>query len=176
MVIVNHGTVREEGLGAQTSKVEASTLVRSRSTRHWSETLASVKSTCCRGEATGLSLYNIPQLGSPTLITASPFIQSDVEDLGRLAIFHRHCAFNRVLYLLASYHQSSHLVSLSGFFHHLFDMKSHLLQLSLGTILSSSFVAAAFDDGIQEPLQGNINPNKYRAACPDYKQYSMRAQ
>ena len=55
-------------------------------------------------------------------------------------------------------------------------MKSQLLSLSLGAILSTSLVAAAYDDGIQEPMQGYIDPNKYRAACPDYKQYSMRAQ
>jgi hypothetical protein len=55
-------------------------------------------------------------------------------------------------------------------------MKSHLFTLSVGAVLSSHLVAAAYDDGIQEPFQGNIDPNKYRAACPDYKQYSMRAQ
>ncbi|KAF1924289.1 glycoside hydrolase family 125 protein [Didymella exigua CBS 183.55] len=54
-------------------------------------------------------------------------------------------------------------------------MKSPLLPLTLGAILSSSHVAARYDDGLQEPLHDAIDPNKYRAACPDYKQYSMRA-
>ncbi|KAL1605693.1 hypothetical protein SLS59_003496 [Nothophoma quercina] len=49
-------------------------------------------------------------------------------------------------------------------------MKSQLL--SVGAILSG-VVAASYDDGIQEPLHA-VDPNKYRAACPDYKQYSMR--
>ncbi|KZM24021.1 uncharacterized protein EKO05_0009334 [Ascochyta rabiei] len=53
-------------------------------------------------------------------------------------------------------------------------MKSQLLPLSLGAVLSLSYVAASYDDGIQEPLRAAIDPNKYRAACPDYKQYSMR--
>jgi hypothetical protein len=53
-------------------------------------------------------------------------------------------------------------------------MKSQLL--SAGVLLSSSIVAASYDDGIQEPLRNIIDPNKYRAACPDYKQYSMRPQ
>ncbi|KAJ4379838.1 hypothetical protein N0V86_005022 [Didymella sp. IMI 355093] len=53
-------------------------------------------------------------------------------------------------------------------------MKSHLLSLSLGTVPFLSLVAAAYDDGVQEPLHNQIDPNKYRAACPDYKQYSMR--
>ena len=51
-------------------------------------------------------------------------------------------------------------------------MKSQLL--SVGAILSG-VVAASYDDGIQEPLHA-VDPNKYRAACPDYKQYSMRPQ
>ena len=51
-------------------------------------------------------------------------------------------------------------------------MKSQLL--SVGAILSG-VVAASHDDGIQEPLHA-VDPNKYRAACPDYKQYSMRPQ
>jgi hypothetical protein len=44
----------------------ASTLVRSKSTRHWLEGPWPPyrKSSCCRGEAIGLSLYNIPQLGT----------------------------------------------------------------------------------------------------------------
>lgn len=55
-------------------------------------------------------------------------------------------------------------------------MKPHqLLPLSLGALLSTSF-AASYDDGVQEPLRAAIDPNKYRAACPDYKSYSMRSQ
>ena len=55
-------------------------------------------------------------------------------------------------------------------------MKSLLLPLSLAAVLPSSLVAATYDEGIQEPLRNAVDPNKYRAACPDYKQYSMRPQ
>lgn len=30
--------------------------------------------------------------------------------------------------------------------------------------------------GEQEPLRAPIDPTKYRAACPDYKNYAMRQQ
>lgn len=53
-------------------------------------------------------------------------------------------------------------------------MKSLIFPLSLGAVLRSSLVTAAYEDGIQEPLH-NIDPNKYKAACPDYKLYSMRS-
>lgn len=53
-------------------------------------------------------------------------------------------------------------------------MKTQLV--CVGALLSSSFVAAGYDDGSQEPLRAAIDPNKYRAACPDYKQYAMRPQ
>ncbi|KAJ8105441.1 hypothetical protein OPT61_g10176 [Boeremia exigua] len=53
-------------------------------------------------------------------------------------------------------------------------MKSLFLPLSLGVVLPSTLASAAYDDGIQEPMRNAIDPNKYRAACPDYKQYSMR--
>jgi hypothetical protein len=53
------------------------------------------------------------------------------------------------------------------------NMKPQLLPFSLGALS----VAAAFDHaGIQEPLRAPIDPTKYRAACPDYKSYSMRQQ
>lgn len=53
-------------------------------------------------------------------------------------------------------------------------MKSHSKTLALFGALSalSSLVSASYDvGGIQEPL---INPTKYKAACPDYKNYAMR--
>jgi hypothetical protein len=60
--------------------------------------------------------------------------------------------------------------------HHLVNMKPQLLPFSLGSLGALS-VAAAFDHaGIQEPLRAPIDPTKYRAACPDYKSYSMRQQ
>jgi hypothetical protein len=47
---------------------------------------------------------------------------------------------------------------------------------ALLTILSS--VCAAYDpaEGYQEPLGADIDPTKYKAACPDYKNYAMRQQ
>jgi hypothetical protein len=54
-------------------------------------------------------------------------------------------------------------------------MKSQLLPLSLGALLSVSSVSAGIDDAMQEPLRA-IDPNKYRGACPDYKSYAMRPQ
>lgn len=55
-------------------------------------------------------------------------------------------------------------------------MKSLLLPLSLGAVLRSGLATASYQDIDQEPLHDAIDPNKYRAACPDYKQYSMRPQ
>lgn len=50
-------------------------------------------------------------------------------------------------------------------------MKSSVVSLVLGTLFSATTVLAAFD---QEPLGPTIDPNKYRAACPDYKNYATR--
>lgn len=50
-------------------------------------------------------------------------------------------------------------------------MKSPVVPLVLGTLFSATAVLAAFD---QEPLGPNIDPNKYRAACPDYTNYATR--
>ncbi|KAF2993255.1 hypothetical protein E8E13_000903 [Curvularia kusanoi] len=50
-----------------------------------------------------------------------------------------------------------------------------LLPFSLGVLLPPGLVAAAYGDEMQEPLADAIDINKYRAACPDYKQYSTRA-
>jgi hypothetical protein len=47
---------------------------------------------------------------------------------------------------------------------------------SLGLLCAGfSCVSAAYDPvgGIQEPM---IDPIKYKAACPDYKNYAMRQQ
>jgi len=52
-------------------------------------------------------------------------------------------------------------------------MKSSVVSLVLGTLFSATTVLAAFD---QEPLGPTIDPNKYRAACPDYKNYATRRQ
>ncbi len=43
-------------------------------------------------------------------------------------------------------------------------------------LLLSFFSIGVFSAGEQEPLQHPIDPNKYRAACPDYKTYAMRPQ
>ncbi|KAH9882109.1 hypothetical protein J1614_001281 [Plenodomus biglobosus] len=50
-------------------------------------------------------------------------------------------------------------------------MKSSALSLAVGALLSSPGVLAGLD---QEPLKPAIDPNKYRAACPDYKHYATR--
>lgn len=50
-------------------------------------------------------------------------------------------------------------------------MKSSALSLAVGALLSSPCVLAGLD---QEPLKPAIDPNKYRAACPDYKHYATR--
>jgi hypothetical protein len=41
-----------------------------------------------------------------------------------------------------------------------------------------ALVSAAYDPaaGFQEPLGAAIDPTRYKAACPDYKNYAMRAQ
>ncbi|KNG48940.1 glycoside hydrolase family 125 protein [Stemphylium lycopersici] len=54
-------------------------------------------------------------------------------------------------------------------------MKSPLVALSLGTLLNLQPVSAGLNNaGEQEPLRAAIDPLKYRAACPDYKNYAMR--
>ncbi|KAI8942700.1 hypothetical protein NX059_000748 [Plenodomus lindquistii] len=50
-------------------------------------------------------------------------------------------------------------------------MKTPTVSLALGALLSSTSVLAGLD---QEPLRPAIDPNKYRAACPDYKHYATR--
>lgn len=56
-------------------------------------------------------------------------------------------------------------------------MKSPLVALSLGTLLNLQPVSAGLNNaGEQEPLRAAIDPLKYRAACPDYKNYAMRPQ
>ncbi|CBX93974.1 hypothetical protein IAQ61_003848 [Plenodomus lingam] len=49
-------------------------------------------------------------------------------------------------------------------------MKSSALPLAVGVLLSSTTCVLAGWE--QEPLRPAINPNKYRAACPDYKHYA----
>ena len=52
-------------------------------------------------------------------------------------------------------------------------MKPATASFSFGALLSLASVCAA--EG-QEPLGQHIDPTKYRAACPDYKNYAMRQQ
>lgn len=56
-------------------------------------------------------------------------------------------------------------------------MKS-LLTLSLGTQLTLRLVSAGTQNvgADQEPLKHQIDPTKYKAACPDYKHYAMGQQ
>jgi hypothetical protein len=56
-------------------------------------------------------------------------------------------------------------------------MKTSLPSLSLGALLVLSSVSAGSNNvNEQEPLKPPIDPTKYRAACPDYKNYAMRPQ
>ncbi len=56
-------------------------------------------------------------------------------------------------------------------------MKSSLASLSLGALFTLSSVSAGLNNvQEQEPLRPPIDPLKYRAACPDYKNYAMRPQ
>lgn len=56
-------------------------------------------------------------------------------------------------------------------------MKSHLAALSLGSFLTLQPVSAGFNNiHDQEPLRADIDPLKYRAACPDYANYAKRPQ
>jgi hypothetical protein len=56
-------------------------------------------------------------------------------------------------------------------------MKSALSSLALGALLSLSPVSARADpDNMQEPMKAAIDPLKYKAACPDYKNYVTRQQ
>jgi hypothetical protein len=43
-------------------------------------------------------------------------------------------------------------------------------------LLAPNLAAAAYNEELQDPLPNAIDINKYRAACPDYKQYSTRPQ
>ncbi|KAF1838055.1 hypothetical protein BDW02DRAFT_565319 [Decorospora gaudefroyi] len=54
-------------------------------------------------------------------------------------------------------------------------MKSNLAPLSLAALLGLPSVSAGLNNVVdQEPLRPPIDPTKYRAACPDYKNYAMR--
>jgi hypothetical protein len=54
-------------------------------------------------------------------------------------------------------------------------MKIAALSLGFCTLLSS-VSASEYAGAEQEPLRAPIDPVKYKAACPDYKSYSMRQQ
>ncbi|EDU41982.1 hypothetical protein PTRG_08931 [Pyrenophora tritici-repentis Pt-1C-BFP] len=54
-------------------------------------------------------------------------------------------------------------------------MRSSLASLSLGTLFTLPYVSAGLNNvREQEPLNAGIDPLKYKAACPDYKNYAMR--
>ncbi|CAN9116768.1 unnamed protein product [Alternaria alternata] len=54
-------------------------------------------------------------------------------------------------------------------------MKSPLASLSLGALFTLPSAFAGLNNvGEQEPLRPPIDPLKYKAACPDYKNYAMR--
>lgn len=56
-------------------------------------------------------------------------------------------------------------------------MKSPLASLSLGALFTLPSAFAGLNNvGEQEPLRPPIDPLKYKAACPDYKNYAMRPQ
>jgi hypothetical protein len=55
-------------------------------------------------------------------------------------------------------------------------MKSSVSSLSLGALLSTSVFARVDSDSTQEPIKAAIDPLKYKAACPDYKNYATRQQ
>lgn len=54
-------------------------------------------------------------------------------------------------------------------------MRSLLTPAVAAWLLPSSLVAG-LNAGEQDPLNANIDPNKYKAACPDYKSYATRPQ
>jgi hypothetical protein len=54
-------------------------------------------------------------------------------------------------------------------------MKTAAYSLGLCALLSS-VSASEYAGAEQEPLRAPIDPVKYKAACPDYKSYSMRQQ
>jgi hypothetical protein len=47
-------------------------------------------------------------------------------------------------------------------------------------VTGASFIFGSLSIGVsaqeQEPLRAAIDPLKYKAACPDYKNYAMRPQ
>lgn len=51
-------------------------------------------------------------------------------------------------------------------------------ELYLGVLSALVSVSLGYEaaGGIQEPLHPPIDPTKYKAACPDYKNYAMRQQ
>lgn len=53
-----------------------------------------------------------------------------------------------------------------------------LVYINTLFILASCVLGGFYDadGGMQEPLGAGINPNKYKAACPDYKHYAMSQQ
>jgi hypothetical protein len=47
---------------------------------------------------------------------------------------------------------------------------------ALCALFSAASIAYDPVAGYQEPLGASIDPTKYKAACPDYKNYAMRQQ
>lgn len=56
-------------------------------------------------------------------------------------------------------------------------MKSSLSYVVASvSLLFTSAATGAKNVGEQEPIGAAIDPLKYKAACPDYKNYAMRKQ
>lgn len=56
-------------------------------------------------------------------------------------------------------------------------MKSCLQSIAIvGALYGFAPSTLAYGDDYQVPLDADINPNNYKAACPDYTKYAMRQQ
>jgi len=55
-------------------------------------------------------------------------------------------------------------------------MRSSSAAVVASALLLSSPVAGFNNAGEQDPINPAIDPLKYKAACPDYKNYAMRPQ
>jgi hypothetical protein len=56
-------------------------------------------------------------------------------------------------------------------------MRASFSLLATSALFSATSVSAGVNNaGDQEPLRPAIDPLKYKAACPDYKNYAMRQQ
>lgn len=56
-------------------------------------------------------------------------------------------------------------------------MRAPTSSFVTGASLFLTWVSAGVDNvGDQEPIRAAIDPLKFKAACPDYKNYAMRPQ